>query len=139
MMETTTGGAYRDEHNILSFQQAIMSTNAHPQTSTQYDTQMAQLIIHHNDVWNRHVNNLLTNTPVVNPLQNSIIIMHIYIILITDNIKYYYYDGLSLVIPPKVHGLHDHLRHWYGGRGLPNSVQRETPTIIRTPTNPEAK
>jgi len=50
MLNKTTWGAYRDDHIILSFQQAILSTKPHPQTITQYDTQMAQSTLQHNDV-----------------------------------------------------------------------------------------
>jgi hypothetical protein len=53
MLRKTTWGAYRDDHIILTFQEAIMSTKPHPQTITHYDTQMAQSIIQHNDIWTR--------------------------------------------------------------------------------------
>jgi hypothetical protein len=51
MLKQTTWGAYRDDHKILPFQEAIMSTGPRTQTITQHDTQMAQPIVQHNDVW----------------------------------------------------------------------------------------
>ena len=95
---------------------------------------MAQSIIQHNDVWTRRINNPLTNMQLLHPLQNPITIMQVYhaqhyTTLIKDTNKLYYYDGLSLEVPPTVQSLHTHLRNWYGTRSLPNSLRTETPTI----------
>jgi hypothetical protein len=95
----TQWGSYKDDHIVLTFQQAIMSTKHHPQTVTQYDTLLAQSVVDHNDVWTRQVTNPLTEEPLQHPLQNDIIIMQIYhaqhyTTLLTDNDRYYCYDGL---------------------------------------------
>ena len=58
-----------------------------------------------------------------------------YTTLITDNNKYYYYDGLSLAVPPTVQSLHTHLKTWYKTGSLPNSLRNEYPTIT-FPTTP---
>ena len=110
-----TGGAYKDDHNVLTFQQAILHTRHHPNTVTQFDTLLAQSIVEHNDVWTRHVTNPLTGEHLQHPLQNPITIMQIYnslhyTTLITDNNNYYYYDGLGLPVPQTVTHLHRHLR-----------------------------
>jgi len=105
MLKKTSWGAYRDDHNILAFQHAILSTKPHPQTITQYDTQMAQSSVQHNDAWTRRINNPLIDTQLLHPLQNSITMIQVYhaqhyTTLITDNNKYYYYDILSLTTSP---------------------------------------
>ena len=53
-------GAYKDDHNVLTFQQTIMLTRQYPNTVTQYDTLLAQSIVEQNDVWTRQVTNPLT-------------------------------------------------------------------------------
>jgi hypothetical protein len=77
----------------------------------------------------------------LNPLQDSITIMQVYhaqhyTTLITDNNKYYYYDGISLAVPPTVQSLHTHLRTWYGTGRIPNSFRTETPNY-NVPKSPE--
>ena len=42
--------AYKDDHTVLKFQQAIMSTRQHTRKVTQYDTLLAQSIVDQNDV-----------------------------------------------------------------------------------------
>jgi hypothetical protein len=97
-------GEYKDDHNTLHFQEAILSTNAHLHTVTQYDTMLAQTIVTHNDVWTRRITDPLTNERLQHPLQNSITIMQIYdsqhyTTLITDKERYYHYDGLNMSVP----------------------------------------
>jgi len=108
-------GSYKDDHNVLTFQQAILSTRHHPQTVTQYDTLLAQSIVDHNDIWTKQVTNSLTGGRLQHPLQNDITIIQIYhaqryTTLLTDNDKYYYYDGLGIAVPNTVSYLHDHMR-----------------------------
>ena len=88
-------GEYKDDHNALLFQQAILNTRAHPHTVTQYDTLLAQSVVMHNDVWTRRITNPLTQEQLQHPLQNNINIMQIYnslhyTTLIADNNKYYH-------------------------------------------------
>ena len=92
-----------------------MSTKHHPQTVTQYDTLVAQYIVDHNDVWTRHVINPLMEERLHYPLQNDITIMQIYhaqyyTALLTDNDRYYYYDGLGIAVPNTVSHIHNHMR-----------------------------
>jgi len=107
-------GEYKDDHIALLFQQAILNTKAHPNTITQYDTLLAQSVVS-NDVWTRRITNPLTQQQLQHPLQNNITIMQIfnsihYTPLITDNNKYYHYDGLQMAVPEQVTFLHNHLR-----------------------------
>jgi hypothetical protein len=114
-LEMAQWGFYKDDHIVLTFQQAILSTRQHPQTVTQYDTLLAQYILDHNDVWNGQVTNPLTEERLQDPLQNDITIMQIYhaqhyTTLLTNNDRYYYYDGLGIAVPNTVSHLHDHMR-----------------------------
>ncbi len=43
-------GEYKDDHNALQFQVAILNTIPYPQTVTQYDTLLAKSVVSHNDV-----------------------------------------------------------------------------------------
>jgi hypothetical protein len=43
-------GEYKDDHNALVFQQAILNTRAHPHTIMQHDTLFAQSVVMHNNV-----------------------------------------------------------------------------------------
>jgi len=52
-LEMAQWGAYKDDHNVLTFQQIIMSTRQHANTVTQYDTLVAQSIVDQNEVWTR--------------------------------------------------------------------------------------
>ena len=108
-------GAYKDDHSVLTFKHTIMSTRPHANTVTQYDTLLAQSVVDQNDVWTRQITNQLTEERLQHPLQNDITIMEIYnaqhyTTLITDNNRYYYYDGLGIAVPHTVSHLHDHLR-----------------------------
>jgi hypothetical protein len=90
----TLWGEYKDDHIALQFHEAILSTREHPQTVTQYDTQLAQSIATHNNVWARHIIKPLTNERLRHPLQNHITIMQIYdaqhyTTLIKDNEQYH--------------------------------------------------
>ncbi len=49
-LEMAQWEAYKDDHNVLTFQQTIMLTRQFPTTVTQYDTLLAQSIVDHNDV-----------------------------------------------------------------------------------------
>jgi hypothetical protein len=76
MLKKTTWGAYRDGLNILTFQQAILSTKPHSPIITQHDTQMAQSIVQHNEVWTKRINNpLIDTTQLLLPLHKPITIM----------------------------------------------------------------
>ena len=97
-------GAYKDDHNVLLFQQAVMSTRQHTNTVTQYDTLLAQSIVNQNDVWTSQITNPLTEERLLHPLQNDITILQIYnaqhyTTLVTDKNLYYYYDGLGHAVP----------------------------------------
>ena len=134
-------GSYKDDHNVKTFQQAILSTRQHPKTITQYDTLLAQSIVDHNDVWTRQVTNPLTQVRIQQPLQTDITIMQIYHVqhytkLLTDNDKYYHYDGLGIAVPNKASQLHDHLRLWYGDSIKP-PVLRQTAPTVHTPYTPQ--
>jgi hypothetical protein len=48
---------------------------------------------------------------------------------ITDNINYYYYDGLGIPVPNTVTHLHNHLQQWYGSSILPPALQNDFPTV----------
>ena len=108
-------GSYKDDHNVLTFQQAIISTRPFPQNVTQYDTLLAQSIVDQNDVWIKQVTNPLTRERLQHPLQNDITILQIYhaqhyTTLIIDKDKCYYYDGLGLTVPNTISHMHEHLR-----------------------------
>jgi hypothetical protein len=140
-LEMAHWGAYKDDHSVLTFQQTILQTRQHPNTVTQYDTLLAQSIVEQNDVWIRQITNPLTGEQLQHPLQNPITIMQIYnsqhyTTLITDNHRYYYYDGLGLPIPRTVTHLHKHIRQWYGNSMLPPALQPMTPTV-HTPHTPQ--
>jgi len=111
-----------------------MSTRQHANTVTQYDTLFAQSIVDQNDVWARQITNPLTEERLRYPLQNIITIMQIrnsqhYTTLITDNSRYFYYDGLGMLVPHTVSHLHNHLRLWYGNSALPPALQNKSPTV----------
>ena len=100
----TAWGEYKDDHSALLFQGAILHTEAHPHTITQYDTMLAQSVFMPNNVWTRRITNQLTNEQLQHPLQNNITILQIYnsqhyATLITDNNKYYHYDGIQNAVP----------------------------------------
>ena len=92
-----------------------MSTRQNTTKVTQCDTLLAKSIVDHNDVWTKQVTNPLIEERFQHPLQNNITIMQIYnaqhyTTLITDNDRYYYYDGLRMAVPMTVTHLHDHPR-----------------------------
>ena len=127
-------GEYKDDHVALQFQEVVLSTRAHPHAVTQFDTLLAQSVVKHNDVWTRRITNPLTNERLKHPLQNHITIMHIYdsqhyTTLITDNERYYHYDGLGMAVPNHVTHLHNHLRQWYGTSAMPPILQIHTPEV----------
>jgi hypothetical protein len=43
-------GAYKDDHSVLTFQQTILHTRQYSNTTTQFDTLLAQSIVEQNDV-----------------------------------------------------------------------------------------
>jgi hypothetical protein len=49
-LQMAVWGEYKDDLNALQFQEAIMSTRAHPYKVPQYDTLLAQSVVTHNDV-----------------------------------------------------------------------------------------
>jgi len=109
-------GAYKDDHNVLTFQQTILSAREHANTDTQFDTLLAQSIaVDQNDVWTRQITNPLTKERPRHPLQTNITIMQIYhsqhyTTFITDKKRYYHYDGLGMPVPHTVTHLHNHIR-----------------------------
>ena len=108
-------GSYKDDHRVLTFQHAIISTRPFPQNVTQYDTLLAQSIVDQSDVWIKQVTNPLTRERLQHPLQNDITILQIYhaqhyTTLITYKDKYYYDDGLGLTVPNTISHMHEHLR-----------------------------
>ena len=118
-----------------------MRTRQHANTVTQYDTLLAQSIVDRNDVWTRQITNPFTAERLQHPLHNDITIMEIYnaqryTTLITDNNRYYCYDGLGHAVPHTVSRLHDHLRQWYGDSAMPPALQNESPTV-HTPYTPQ--
>jgi len=124
----TQCGAYKDDHSVLTFQLAILSTRQHANTITQFETLLAESIVNHNDVWARQVTNPLTKERLRHPLQSIITIMQIYhsqhyTTLITDNDRYYHYDGLGLPVPHTTMHLHNHIRQWYGISPKPPALQ----------------
>ncbi len=134
-------GSYKDDHCVLTFQQAIISIRHYPRSVTQYDTLLAQSIVDQNDVWIRQVTNPLTGERLQHPLQNDITILQIhhakhYTTLITDKDIYYYYDGLGLTIPNTISHLHENLRQWYGDTTKPPVLRQVAPTI-HTPYTPQ--
>ena len=101
-----------------------MSIIQHANTVKQYDALLAQSIVDQNDAWTRQITNPRTEERLQHPLQYDITIMQIYnaqhyTTLITDNNRYYYYDGLRIAVPHIVSHLHDHLRQWYGNSTKP--------------------
>jgi len=124
-------GEYKDDHGTLQFQEAILSTRAHPHTVTQYDTLLAQSVVTHNDGWTRRITNPLTNERLQHLLQNNVITMQIYdsqhyTTLIPDNERYYHYDGLKMTVPVHVTHLHNRIRQWYGTSAMPPVLQTHT-------------
>jgi hypothetical protein len=118
-LKMATWGEYKDDHSALLFQTTILNTRPHPHTATQYDTLLAQSVVTHNDVWTRRITNPLRNEQLHHPVQNKITIMQVYnsyhyTTLITDNNKYYHYDGLKMEVSEQATLLHNHLRQWYG-------------------------
>ena len=114
-LEVAPWGAYKDNYNVLTFQLAILSTRYHANTATQFNTLLAQSIVHQNDVWTRQIKNPLREERLRHPLQNNITIMQIYhsqhyTTLIKDNDRYYHYDGLGMSVPHTVTHLHNHIR-----------------------------
>jgi len=59
-LEIAQWGAYKDNHDVLAFQQTMMHTRQYPNTVTQYDVLIAQSIVDQNDVWTREITNPLT-------------------------------------------------------------------------------
>ena len=97
-------GEYKDDYIALQFQEAVLSTKTHPLTITQYDTLLEQSVVTHNDVWTRRITNPFANERLQHPLQSHITIIQIYdsqhyTTLITDDERYYYYDGLGITVP----------------------------------------
>ena len=134
-------GSYKDDHSVLTFQQTILSIRPFPQNVTQYDTLLAQSIVNQNDVWIRQVTNPLTGEPLQHPLQNDITIMQIfhaqhYTTLITNNHRYYHYDGLGLTVPNTISHLHEHLRQWYNTSIKPPVLGQQVPEV-HTPYTPQ--
>ncbi len=126
---------------MLPFQQAIISTRHFPQNVTQYDTLLAQSIVNQNDGWIRQVTNPLKGERLQHPLQNDITILQIYnaqhyTTLITNNDKYYYYDGLGLTVPNTISHMHEHLLQWYGDT-IKLPVLRHVAPTIHTPYTPQ--
>jgi hypothetical protein len=77
------------------------------------------------------------------PLQNDITILQIYneqhyTTLITDNHRYYYYDGLGLAVPNTLTHFHDHLRQWYGDSLTPPDLQNES-LAVHIPYTPQQR
>ena len=68
-------------------------------------------------------------------MQNNLPIRQIYssrhyTTLITDNNRYYHYDGLGMPVPHIVTHLHNHLRQWYGSSTKPPLLQNEFLTVL---------
>ena len=131
----STWGEYKDDRSALLFQKAILSTKARPHTVMQYDTLLAQLVVIQNEAWTRRITNPLTNEQLQHPLQNNLTILQIfssqhYTTLITDNKKYYHYDGPRMGVPEQVIRLHNHLRQWYGTSEKPLVLRRQTPEVL---------
>ena len=52
-----------------------------------------------------------------------------YTTLLTDKDKYYYYDGLGVIVPNTISHLYEHLRQWYGDSIKPPVLTQIVPTI----------
>jgi len=61
---------------------------------------------------------------------------HHYTTKITNNNRYFYYDGLRMPVSHTMSHLHNHLRQWYGNSTMPPALQNESPTV-HTPYNPQ--
>jgi len=77
------------------------------------------------------------------PTANNITIMQIYnsqhyTTIITDNNKYYYYDGFGIPVPHTITHLYNHLRRWYGSSLKPPALRNESPTLY-TPYTPRQR
>ena len=85
---------------------------------------------------------MLTEERLQHPLQTDINIMQIYnaqhyTTLITDNDRYYSYDGLGFAVPNTVSHLHEHMRQWYGDSTKPPVLRVESPTVHNPYTPPQ--
>jgi hypothetical protein len=59
-----------------------------------------------------------------------------YTTLITDNDRYYHYDGLGMPVPHTITLLHNRIRQWYGSSPKPPALQDVLPTGL-TPYTPQ--
>ena len=87
----------------------------------------------------KQVTNPPTEERLQHPLHNDVTIIQIYnaqhyTTLITDNDKYYYYDGLGIAVPTTVPHLHDNLRQWCRVSTKPTILRLEAPTVHTTYT-----
>ena len=72
-------------------------------------------------MWTRRISNDITSTFLYHPLQNPVTNFQTYYpshytVLITNNIKYYNYDGLGIPVPSPTLRIHEKLRDLYMAR-----------------------